>query len=171
MKKFFIRPASMALFSACRVCAPNKSGRSRLRGEFDDSVHVAVNSVSILDAVNSWGISYFSILLAIRALVVMTTTEFAVTNRRVIAKRGLLQRRTLEILLAKVESVSVRQTILGRLLNFGTVVVTGTGGTKERFTAIVEPMNIRKKINEMVERNLAPPAPTPGRLSQPRRGG
>jgi uncharacterized membrane protein YdbT with pleckstrin-like domain len=81
----------------------------------------------------------------------MFTTEFAVTNRRLIAKTGLIRRQTLEILLSKVESVSVDQNILGRVLNFGTVTVTGTGGTSESFLAIVDPINVRNKINQIIE--------------------
>ncbi len=93
----------------------------------------------------------YALLLGLRAMIAMYTTEFAVTNRRVIAKRGFIRRHTLEILLAKVESVSVRQDMLGRLLDFGTVTVTGTGGTKESFAAIVDPIEVRKKINQILE--------------------
>jgi uncharacterized membrane protein YdbT with pleckstrin-like domain len=94
---------------------------------------------------------FYSILLGFQALIVMSTTEFGVTNRRVIAKTGFIRRHTLEMLLPKIESVAVHQNILGRLLNFGTVTVTGTGGTKESFRAIVEPIGVRKKINHIIE--------------------
>jgi uncharacterized membrane protein YdbT with pleckstrin-like domain len=93
----------------------------------------------------------YSILLGLQAVIVMFTTEFAVTNRRVVAKTGFIRRHTLEMLLPKIESVSVNQNVLGRLLNFGTVTVTGTGGTKESFRAIVEPIDVRKKINQIIE--------------------
>lgn len=55
------------------------------------------------------------------------------------------------MLLSKIESVAVHQNILGRILNFGTVTVTGTGGTKESFRAIIEPIAVRKKINQIIE--------------------
>ena len=78
------------------------------------------------------GISFFwSLWLGLQAIVIIYTTEFAVTNRRVIAKRGFIRRHTLEMLLPKVESVAVRQDILGRLLNYGTVTLTGTGETRK----------------------------------------
>jgi uncharacterized membrane protein YdbT with pleckstrin-like domain len=93
----------------------------------------------------------YSVLLVLQALIIMFATEFGVTNRRVIAKTGFIRRHTLEMLLSKIESVAVRQNILGRLLNFGTVTVTGTGGTKESFRAIVEPIAVRKKINQIIE--------------------
>jgi uncharacterized membrane protein YdbT with pleckstrin-like domain len=93
----------------------------------------------------------YSIVLGLQALIIMFTTEFAVTNRRVIAKTGFIRRHTLEMLLTKIESVAVHQNILGRLLNFGSVTVTGTGGTKESFRAIVEPLDVRRKINQIIE--------------------
>lgn len=95
-----------------------------------------------------------AIFVGIRALVFFLTTEFGVTNRRIIAKRGFIQRRTMEILIRQVESVFVHQNILGRLLNFGTVVVIGTGGTKEPFRAISSPVMTRRIINEILEHYL-----------------
>ena len=96
----------------------------------------------------------YSILLGLQALVIMFATEFGVTNRRVIAKTGFIRRHTLEMLLPKIESVAVRQNILGRLLDFGTMTVTGTGGTKESFRAIVEPVVVRKKISQIIEGSM-----------------
>ena len=89
------------------------------------------------------------------------------TNRRVIAKHGFIRRHTLEMLLSKVESVTVSQNILGRLLNFGSVTVTGTGGTKESFRAIVEPIAVRKKINNIIEGYMQHQQ----KLSNPQAGG
>ena len=92
-----------------------------------------------------------SIMLGIEAIIVKSTTEFAVTNRRAIAKTGFIRRHTLEMLLPKIESVSVHQNIPGRILNFGTVTVTGTGGTKESFRGISDPIGVRRKINQILE--------------------
>jgi uncharacterized membrane protein YdbT with pleckstrin-like domain len=86
-----------------------------------------------------------------RTMISLFTTEFAVTNRRVIAKTGLIKRRSLELFLEKVESINIRQDMMGRLFNFGVVTVTGTGGTKESFRGIVDPLAIRRKINQVVE--------------------
>ncbi len=108
----------------------------------------------------------YSILLGLQALIIMRTTEFAVTNRRVVAKTGFIRRHTLEMLLPKIESVAVRQSILGRLLNFGTVTVIGTGGTKESFRAIADPMVVRKNINQIIE-NLQNYTPNQQSVSNP----
>ena len=90
------------------------------------------------------------ILLAIFSfldvIVAYLTTEFALTNKRIIAKTGIIRRRSLELFLQKVESIGVDQPILGRLLDYGTIVVTGTGGTKEPFHNIASPMELRKHV-------------------------
>ena len=73
-------------------------------------------------------------------------SEFAVTDKRVLIKTGMIQRHTLETLLNKVENISVEQGLLGRVLNYGTIQVTGTGSTKETFTNIVAPLEFRKQV-------------------------
>src|SRR5450759_648524 len=80
--------------------------------------------------------------LALAALIygwcrmVYTTSEFGVTNKRVIIKVGWVRRRTLETMLSKVEGIGVDQDLIGRMLGYGTMVVTGTGGTKEQLSLI-----------------------------------
>jgi uncharacterized membrane protein YdbT with pleckstrin-like domain len=91
-----------------------------------------------------------AILVGIGALMAFMTTEFALTNKRVIAKTGWIKRRSMELLLQKVESIGVDQPILGRILNYGTIIVTGTGGTKEPFNNIADPMELRKRVNAQV---------------------
>jgi uncharacterized membrane protein YdbT with pleckstrin-like domain len=89
--------------------------------------------------------------LLVAPLVARATSEFAVTNRRVIIKVGLVSRKTVELNLEKVESIGVEQTILGRVLGYGTIVVVGTGGTKEPFARITDPMGFRRAVNEATE--------------------
>jgi uncharacterized membrane protein YdbT with pleckstrin-like domain len=74
------------------------------------------------------------------------SSEFAVTNKRVIIKVGVVQRRTLEMLLPKVEAISVEQGIGGRILGYGTIIVVGTGGTKEPFQRIANPLEFRRAV-------------------------
>jgi len=74
-------------------------------------------------------------------------TEFAVTNRRVISKRGFVWRKTEEMNMDKVETVDIDQTILGRLLDYGTIRVMGTGGTNEiAVERIATPFTLRNAI-------------------------
>ena len=74
------------------------------------------------------------------------TTELAVTDRRVIYKEGLIARRTLEMNRSRVESVDVYQTILGRILGYGTITLRGTGGSLEPMHTIDDPLAFRSHI-------------------------
>jgi uncharacterized membrane protein YdbT with pleckstrin-like domain len=74
------------------------------------------------------------------------TSEFGVTNKRVIIKVGFLRRRTLELLLKHVEAISVDQSVTGRILGFGSVTLTGTGGVREVFHNISSPLEFRRQI-------------------------
>jgi uncharacterized membrane protein YdbT with pleckstrin-like domain len=74
------------------------------------------------------------------------TTEIAVTNLRVIYKTGLVKRRTKEMNMDKVESVEVDQSILGRILDYGTVTITGTGAGLEALPGIAQPIELRNSI-------------------------
>jgi uncharacterized membrane protein YdbT with pleckstrin-like domain len=91
-----------------------------------------------------------AIMNVIRTLISYFTTEFALTNKRVIAKTGLIRRRSVELLLPKIESIGVNESVLGRMLDFGTITVTGTGGTKEPFGNIAAPMELRKRVNAQI---------------------
>lgn len=81
-----------------------------------------------------------------------TSSEFAVTNKRVIIKQGWIRRRSLETLLSKVEGIGVDQGVFGRMLDFGTISVTGTGGTKESFHSIAVPLEFRRQVQDVVSR-------------------
>lgn len=87
--------------------------------------------------------------LFIAPLIAFSTSEFAITNKRVIIKVGLISRRTLEMNLNKIESVNVNQGILGRMLGYGTIVIVGTGGTKEPFASISDPLTFRKNFQQL----------------------
>ena len=85
-------------------------------------------------------------IMAVPPLVARKTSEFGVTTRRVIIKVGFLQRRTLELLLRQVEAISVDQTIMGRMFNYGTITLSGTGGVREVFDHIASPLEFRRQI-------------------------
>lgn len=87
--------------------------------------------------------------LFIAPLIDRWTDEFAITNKRVIIKIGLIRRRTIELNLTKIESVNVVQSVLGRILGFGSIIIVGTGGTKEIFLNIKQPLKFRKKFQEL----------------------
>ena len=82
-----------------------------------------------------------------------SSSEFAVTNKRVILKAGLIRRRSLELLLTKIESIGVNQGLLGRALGYGTIVVRGTGGTAEPFTTVRHALELRRQVQEQIDRS------------------
>jgi uncharacterized membrane protein YdbT with pleckstrin-like domain len=82
----------------------------------------------------------------IPAFLVRTTTELAVTSRRIIYKTGLVRRHTVEISLDKVESVNVDQTVLGRALGYGSVTIHGTGSRLEPLRDITDPITFRNHV-------------------------
>ena len=82
----------------------------------------------------------------IRAWFRRATTEIAVTDRRIILKRGFIRRHTVEMNMQKVESVDVDQTLLGRVFNYGNVTVRGTGSTFETIRGIDSPLRLRTTV-------------------------
>ena len=74
------------------------------------------------------------------------TTETDVTNMRVVHKTGFITRKTFEMSLDKVESVDVNQSILGRILNYGSVTVRGVGEGSETIDTIASPLDFRNHI-------------------------
>ena len=74
------------------------------------------------------------------------TTEFAVTDHRIIYKRGIIGRYTIEMARAKVESVDVQQGPAGRAFNYGTIIVRGTGGGLEPIQNVESPLRLRSAI-------------------------
>jgi uncharacterized membrane protein YdbT with pleckstrin-like domain len=88
-------------------------------------------------------------------------TEMAVTNRRVVVKTGIASRRTVEMLLNKVETIEVSEPGLGRLLGYGSIVVIGTGGTSEPFHRMAHPLEFRTRVQQEIEQ-LRPERQGPG---------
>lgn len=87
------------------------------------------------------------VLHLLSAWIKQWTTEIAITNRRVIYKTGLITRRTIEMNMDKIESVDVTQDIFGRLLNYGTVLIRGTGASLEPLSTIATPLALRNAIS------------------------
>ena len=98
-----------------------------------------------------WRYAAYALALVAVALLIQQwfqrwITEIAVTNRRVIYKRGLVQRQTNEMNMDKVESVKINQSILGRLLDYGDVTILGTGEGFETLRTIATPIELRNSI-------------------------
>lgn len=85
-------------------------------------------------------------LIAAPPFVRYKTSEFGVTTKRVVFKEGLVRRRTLELLLKHVEAILVDQSVPGRIFNYGSVTLTGTGGVREVFHNVSAPLELRRRI-------------------------
>ena len=120
----------------------------------------------------SWWSQFWMLLLGIVTLVVVIglvflvmawvrvrSTEVAITNRRVIAKFGFIKRHTVEINLEKVEALRVEQGFWGRMLNYGTIFVSGAGSSVAPFPDIADPLVFRRKFMEATNRPFSRQAP------------
>lgn len=94
----------------------------------------------------AWLIAAGGLALLFRAWFEQWTTEIAVTDRRIVFKRGFIRRYTVEMNMAKVESVDVDQSIMGRILGYGRVTIRGTGTGFEPLPTIAAPLELRNHI-------------------------
>jgi uncharacterized membrane protein YdbT with pleckstrin-like domain len=109
----------------------------------DASLHPFGNLVVVILA---WLSFAAGLVLVAHAWFVWWITEIAVTDRRVISKTGFISRRTTEVNMDKVASVDVTQSIAGRLLDYGDVVVHSTGLEMEPLKLIARPLELRNHI-------------------------
>ena len=91
---------------------------------------------------------YWSVLLffVIKNLITYFTTEYGITNTRVISKQRLIRRDIEEINLSSIESININQSIIGRILNYGTIIISARGTSKVTFKDIDNVVEIRKLI-------------------------
>lgn len=94
-----------------------------------------------------------SLVFIVRGILMRNATEMTVTNKRVFVKVGLAARRTVELLLSRVESIGVEETVMGRMLGYGRVIVHGTGGTPEVFNLIAHPLEFRTQVQQQIEQS------------------
>ncbi len=115
-----------------------------------------VSSVPQNDAWKLWipaVLAALALVFGIGPWIKLSTSEFAVTDKRVLVKVGLMKRDSLETLLSKVEAIGVDQTLLGRMLGFGTITIVGTGGTRETFERIAAPLEFRRQVQAQIVAN------------------
>lgn len=115
--------------------------------------HLIENEKIVYQAKLHW-IIFFSwrslLTLFLAPLFVRMTSEYAITNRRVIVKTGFISRQTFEMNLSRIESVEVDQSFWGRILGYGSITIIGTGGTRELFNDISNPLKFRKVFQQLV---------------------
>jgi len=96
------------------------------------------------------GVVGFGMLWAFWVWLDFVTSEFGITNKRVLIKSGLIRRRTVEMFLNKVENIGVDQSVAGRIINSGSLTITGSGGSREHFKNISDPLDFRRQVHEQI---------------------
>jgi len=94
------------------------------------------------------------LLLLLWAWLKCITTEISVTNKRIISKVGIFNRSTMELRLDKIESIKVDQGIMGRILNFGSITIAGTGGDKTPLESIADPLQFQKQFMSVADKGI-----------------
>ncbi len=93
----------------------------------------------------------FALLVLLAAFVKRYSSDFAVTSKRVMMKTGVFSTRSIELLLSKIEAIVVNQSFAGRIFDYGDIVVTGSGGTKEAFSNIQGPLEFRRAVQSVTD--------------------
>lgn len=91
------------------------------------------------------------VLWAVYDYLRLATIELVITNKRVICKKGIISVKTQELKTNKIESVEIRQSILGRILGYGTLMFSGTGTAKVRFAKVDDPWKIKSQVETIIE--------------------
>lgn len=94
----------------------------------------------------AWLLFLIPVGILLAAAIGVKTSELVITDRRVLIKVGFIRRHTFEMFISKIESVAVYQGMMGRIFNYGTVEIRGTGGSAESFATIADPLQFRDAI-------------------------
>ena len=105
--------------------------------------------IGVVFAPITFGLSF---LFTLAAVLDHYFTEYSITTRRVLTKRGVIRRRVSEVNIRKVEGIDVRQTVLGRILGYGDVVVRGTGTEHLVIKMVQDPLLVKVSIQNLVDR-------------------
>lgn len=112
---------------------------------------IGIEPFARFDAVSVQALGFivvFSLVWVGLSALVWYASEFSVTNRRVMVKRGLILRNTHEIFLRNIESVHLHQTIPGRLFGYGNIAIIGNGDTRAVLKNVPHPQNFRREIQQ-----------------------
>ncbi|MDL2282857.1 PH domain-containing protein [Parabacteroides sp. OttesenSCG-928-G06] len=92
---------------------------------------------------------FMGVVSLVQRIMVKIGSVYAVTNKRVILKTGIISRRAVDLVLAKCEGLHINQSVLGRILGFGTITIT-TGGATSSYPYIANPMQFKREINTQI---------------------
>jgi uncharacterized membrane protein YdbT with pleckstrin-like domain len=100
------------------------------------------------------------LLVLLAAFIKRQSSDFAVTDKRVMMKVGVFSTRSVELLLNKIEAIAVNQSFTGRIFGYGDIVITGSGGTREAFSHIQGPLEFRRAVQSVTDMERSPPRTT-----------
>jgi len=106
------------------------------------------------DGILTWIFLFLAAFSLIPNAITYLTSEYALTNKRVLVKVGFLNRVSVETLLQRIEGIQVEQSLLGRILGYGTIVICGTGGSRDPFARIYHPLIFRRNVQQQLENVL-----------------
>src|SRR5271169_7016004 len=104
----------------------------------------------------AWVPLALGVMILLAAIIRRRSSDFAVTNKRVMTKVGVFQTRSIELLLGKIEAIAVEQSMMGRIFGYGDIVITGSGGTQEGFSQIQSPLAFRNAVQSVTDAASAP---------------
>lgn len=103
----------------------------------------------------SWIPIGIAMLILFAKFIIRQSSNFAVTNKRVMMKIGVFHTRSVELLLNKIEAIAVDQSLTGRMLDYGDIIVTGSGGTNESFSRIQSPLKFRRAVQSVTDAEIS----------------
>lgn len=77
-------------------------------------------------------------------------SSLTIKASQVILRKGILVRQTMDIPMSKIESIDIRQSIIGTIFSYGSLVITGTGGTQQWMTYVSKPLTCRRYIEQLM---------------------
>ena len=101
------------------------------------------------------GFAIIGMLIIAHAVARFYTTEIAITNKHLITKPGIIARNGTQLIIAKCESCNLRQSVLGRILNYGSIVVSGAGDTNAVIPGISNPLKFQDTYAQCYRQALA----------------
>jgi uncharacterized membrane protein YdbT with pleckstrin-like domain len=104
----------------------------------------------------SAGLLVIALLVLVSPFIARSATELVITNKRLIAKYGLISTHSIEIRFDKIETVRVSQGLMGRILNYGDIIVTGTGSTFDPIRGIASATGFRSALNQAMDPAVSP---------------
>lgn len=96
---------------------------------------------------------FITILLALYYFLLIKTTEMVVTNKRIICKVGIISIKTEELKNKKIEAIEMKQSLIGRIFDYGNICFSGTGTSKVKFLYVNKPHQIKNNIDSIVDKS------------------